>query len=315
MVKFGRHLDAFLAENQGSNLYVVPYSEIRDHLVEKESASPVIFTTEWTSCLEKAKADFDHAMEILWQMVFEGISSSDTENSRGASPDTAFRMFLSHASVVESQELLSHVKYTCETSLTNAEALRKLVKKFDKQHIQTLSLSLLPKLYAANFTVGQPTLEDGLVMLRETLETDFDPDEPPPQSHETSTNSLTVGSSTRRGQQHDAAVNRRREELAWLKDLVASIAPSEIQHIVAHRGFHNPLDRSDKRPLENSLAAYEAAWVSSVSFWIVSRSRSTSTSRSSTLIDLPPALSMLFIYRQMEFTCVNVTLLLPRMKN
>lgn len=83
-------------------------------------------------------------------------------------------------------------------------------------------------------------------------------DEDEPQPHENA-NSLTVG---RRGQQHDAAVNQRQEERAWLKELVQSIAPSEIQHIVADRGFHNPLDRSDERPLENSLAAYEAAWVS-----------------------------------------------------
>ena len=254
MVKFGRHLEAFLAENQGSNLYVVPYCEIRCHLVETESADSQVFTSEWTCCLEKAKADFDQAMETLLQIVFEGFSTDTV--SRGASPDTAFRIFLSLASVEESQELLLHVKYTCEISLTNAEALRKLVKKFDKRHAQTLSLSHLPTLYAANFTVGQPTLEDGLLMLREALDTDFDEDEPQP--HENA-NSLTVG---RRGQQHDSAVHRRREELAWLRELVQSIPSSEIQHIVAHRGFHNPLDRSDKRPLENSLAAYEAAWVS-----------------------------------------------------
>lgn len=254
MVKFGRHLEAFLAANQGSNLYVVPYSEIRDHLVEIERADAFLFTNEWNSCLEKAVKDFDQAMVSLWQMVFQGISSFPLE-SRGANPDTAFRMFLSQASVEESQELLSRVKYICETSLTNAEALRKLVKKFDKQHTTQLSLTLLPKLYAANFTVGQTTLEDGLAMLREALHVDFDEDEQPPNE------SLTVG---RRGQQHDAAVKRRREELAWLKDLVASIAPSELCHIVAHRGFHNPLDRSDKRPLENSLAAYEAAWTNGI---------------------------------------------------
>ena len=29
---------------------------------------------------------------------------------------------------------------------------------------------------------------------------------------------------------------------------------------MAHRGFHNVKDRSDRRPLENSLSAYETAW-------------------------------------------------------
>jgi glycerophosphoryl diester phosphodiesterase len=253
MVKFGRHLEAFLVENCGGNLYVVPYSEIRDGFVETDSASASLFVSEWNSCLEKAVKDFDDAMVKMWALVFGGIDN-DTE-SRGATPDLAFRIFLSTATVEAAQELLCMLKYICETSLTNAEALRKLVKKFDKQHSEAhLSLRLLPKLYAANFTVGQPTLEDGLVMLREALQMDFDDDNDDEKDEE----------SFWRGQQHDASVNRRREELVWLKELVKSISPNELCHLVAHRGFHNPLDRSDKRPLENSLAAYEAAWTNGI---------------------------------------------------
>lgn len=259
MVKFGVHVAAFLAENESSNLYVVPYRKIRDSLVETEAASPDLFCKEWKESLQKAVQDFDQAMVSLWQMVFEGISESDS-SLRGATPDTAFGLFLSSASTEASHELLSKVKYMCETSLTNAEALRKLVKKYDKQHHDKLSLQLLPQLYAANFCVGQPTLEDGLVILREALHTDYDEDEP----HQMHVEHSHFQNSRRRGKQHDDAVKRRREELAWLKELVASIAPSEIAHIVAHRGFHNPLDRSDKRPLENSLAAYEAAWTNGI---------------------------------------------------
>ena len=55
-------------------------------------------------------------------------------------------------------------------------------------------------------------------------------------------------------------VKGRKEELEWLHDMVAGIDPTYIPHMVAHRGFHSPLDRSDVRPLENSLTAYEAAW-------------------------------------------------------
>ena len=43
------------------------------------------------------------------------------------------------------------------------------------------------------------------------------------------------------------------------------IPPDDLAHLVAHRGFHSPLDRSDRRPLENSLAAYEAAWANGIS--------------------------------------------------
>ena len=33
--------------------------------------------------------------------------------------------------------------------------------------------------------------------------------------------------------------------------------------LVAHRGFHSPSDR-DRRPIENSLEAYEMAWTAGV---------------------------------------------------
>ena len=47
--------------------------------------------------------------------------------------------------------------------------------------------------------------------------------------------------------------------------MVSLIPPADLVHLVAHRGFHSPLDRSDRRPLENSLAAYEEAWASGIS--------------------------------------------------
>ena len=97
MVKFGRHLEAFLVENCGSNLYVVPYSEIRDGFVETDLASVSLFVSKWNSCLKKAIKDFGLAMVKMWELVFEGIDN-DTE-SRGATPDLAFCIFLSTATV------------------------------------------------------------------------------------------------------------------------------------------------------------------------------------------------------------------------
>lgn len=35
-------------------------------------------------------------------------------------------------------------------------------------------------------------------------------------------------------------------------------------YLKAHRGFHSPKDRSDRRPIENSLQAYEIAWTSGI---------------------------------------------------
>ena len=59
-------------------------------------------------------------------------------------------------------------------------------------------------------------------------------------------------------------VKRRKEELEWLRNMVAEIDPTYVPSLIGHRGFHNVHDRSDVRPLENSLMAYEAAWTSGI---------------------------------------------------
>ena len=63
---------------------------------------------------------------------------------------------------------------------------------------------------------------------------------------------------------HDAIVQDRQAELDWLRRLTESMPPSELHRLVAHRGFHSVHDYSHRRPIENSLTAYEAAWTSGV---------------------------------------------------
>mmetsp|Transcript_31792 Transcript_31792/g.64722 ORF Transcript_31792/g.64722 Transcript_31792/m.64722 type:complete len:602 (-) Transcript_31792:822-2627(-) len=200
-------------------------------------------------------------MVELWKLVFDGIKAAlpegDAESVRGALPDTALRLYLSTSDIDAAQELLFLVKQIYNTALTNAEALRKLVKKFDKQHAAALSGDLLPEVYGANFTVGQSTLQAGISLIRASLGL---------KSEEDDDDAESVGSviSASKQHDHDNQVLRRKEELEWLRRLVASIASAEISHIVAHRGFHSPMDISDCRPLENSLAAYEAAWTNDI---------------------------------------------------
>ena len=56
---------------------------------------------------------------------------------------------------------------------------------------------------------------------------------------------------------HYTITTRRAEEVAWLRSL------SWPTNVVAHRGFHSPSDL-DRRPIENSLEAYEMAWTAGV---------------------------------------------------
>lgn len=121
--------------------------------------------SKWREALESASTSFLHATTAWWQQIFIAISHLD--ESRGALPEVALRLFISVADEDELQELLSATKQELHsTSLTNAEALRKLVKKFDKEHCdntERLSPMLLPQVYSANFVIGQSTLEAALV--------------------------------------------------------------------------------------------------------------------------------------------------------
>jgi len=285
MVKFGRHCRAFAEENP--KFYVVPYDDIRNKFIENISSdekenNPIhqqAFTGEWRSCLKLATQDFDERMVSLWTLVFQGCCQSqqqeekdtindsaeeDCETSclepiRGALPDTALRFYLQKSNMDSCNELLNLVKQIYNTALTNAEALRKLVKKFDKQHKKRLSFTLLPEVYGASFTVGQATLQAGISLIRANLGLEEGFDE---YDDEDETGYVDT---YQNAEEHDKTVRRRKEELEWLKRLVSEIVKvGEIDHLVAHRGFHSVLDRSDCRPLENSLAAYEACWTSGI---------------------------------------------------
>jgi glycerophosphoryl diester phosphodiesterase len=65
---------------------------------------------------------------------------------------------------------------------------------------------------------------------------------------------------TERNAEEEEIVTKRADEMQWLNNIVKKIPQSELRHIVAHRGFHTSVGRSDFRPLENSLSAFEYAW-------------------------------------------------------
>ena len=86
--------------------------------------------------------------------------------------------------------------------------------------------------------------------------------------------------SKRRVQDSDAIlVEKRKAELRWLRNMVEALKEADereraangyqgggdlISALVGHRGYHSIKDKSDKRPIENSLMAYEAAWTNGI---------------------------------------------------
>jgi len=172
-MKFGRHIDVFAHEaNVGTGLFVVPYNDIKASC----KTSREDFEQQWRENLDMASIDFHSAISQFWAKIFSKITSAD--ESRGALPGIAINLYRKEAGREAAQELLVRLKQIYEASYHNSEALRKLVKKFDKKNSSAkanpLSPVLLPLVYTANFTLAQLTIEEGIVLLRDMLFNDND---------------------------------------------------------------------------------------------------------------------------------------------
>ena len=233
-----------------------------------------IFVDLWNRALKDAEEDFHKARAAIWQTVFAGITANDEAADplvRGAHPGNAIKLFveLSHVKgSTDAQELLVRMNQVHRASSINSEALRKLVKKFDKHRQERqLSSKLLPLLYTSSLYSGQNMIQDSVSLLRELIsgessDTDSTSDDGGDSLMRTHSDRPFNGLIRRDSEsRHQQSVDIRMMEFNWLKSLVRSIPSKELlPKLVSHRGFHNIKDRNDKRPVENSLSAYEMAW-------------------------------------------------------
>ena len=272
MVKFGRHLQFYLEceEPHREGQYIVPYNQLRDQIFSNKSPedASIAFEVEWRQALHLASQDFNKSTTYSWRSVFEGIS--DLPQARGAELSTALKLYVATVGISISRDMLVFLKSIRSNATVNSEALRKLVKKFDKNTDTKLSARLLPELYATAFTMGQNSLDLAIDVLRELLEdgSNYCSD------HDESDSELEVEPRCKSSVRHlkyswnetkeDQVVSRRADEVRWLQRTTSTIPPTSLKHIVAHRGFHYPSGRSDVRPLENSLNAFEMAWTSGI---------------------------------------------------
>ena len=258
-------------EETESSHYIVPYKDLRDTVyIYASSNDTQSFETAWQEALQKASDDFRESTKSCWTTIFDAISN--IPNARGAPIESALRLYTPTVGVSDSRDLLVFLKRIHSAASLNSEGLRKLVKKFDKQGGATLTTSLLPDLYTANFSIGLHYLESAIDILRELLDDlddTFGSDSTiSSQGNRSTNNAMTSpGRGARRNlsyENEEVMIGRRANEMTWLRDMIRKIPKEDIQHAVAHRGFHNPKGRSDLRPLENSLAAFEAAWTNGV---------------------------------------------------
>jgi len=190
-----------------AGLYLIPYNKmkllIREHKGHEEktgdemshqnlldSSDPVydgaeqkqeedgpnneeIFVDLWNRALKDAEEDFHKARAASWQTVFAGITANDEAADplvRGVHPGNAIKLYveLSHVKgSTDAQELLVRMNQLYRASSINSEALRKLVKKFDKHRQERqLSSKLLPLLYTSSLYSGQNMIQDSISLLR-----------------------------------------------------------------------------------------------------------------------------------------------------
>lgn len=247
MVNFGGYLKAVRnEETDGLGFYFVPYSRLKESIF----SAPDDFERHWREAFELSGRDITSCIQNIWKEIFAVISESQ-EDSRGAPIGVALRSYVEIAGPEVGRETLQHMVQLHTAAASNAEALRKLIKKHDKYHPERpLSAELLPTLYSSPVFMSPSTLEEALGTLREYL-------------NEEEARFLPMKRNNSDAVHLDLVVSRI-EELDWLKRLIASIPASHLSGLVAHRGFHHIKDRADKRPLENSLAAYELAWTSGI---------------------------------------------------
>ena len=233
-----------------------------------------LFIKIWKAALKEAEEDFRNARAQVWEKVFATITANiDVDDSmvRGAHPGNAIMAYVDlskRRGSTDAQELLARLKHIYRSAWVNSEALRKLVKKSDKHHpARQLSSKLLPLLYTSSLYAGQTMVQDSIDILRDLLTGEYDEAETSADTYSRSGEDLPFKKMIRRDSEvrHQHSVDVRVMEFNWLKSLVRSIPAEDLlPKLVSHRGFHNIKDRNDKRPVENSLSAYEMAWTSGI---------------------------------------------------
>ena len=253
----GRHLQFYLeSDEQSSNRndpFIVPYTDIKDEIASSQAQ----FVHAWQVSLNAASDDYLRRIRVLIEEIFADLARLpgwDEQRVRGLPLDEAMSCYASNMKENRSRDLFSRMKKIYSSTSINVEALRKLVKKFDKNAVgrgdDLLSSTILPELYSSPM-MAYSTLEVHIEMFRDTLGHVKDTEEDTDTDTDSIMHSLRKKATLATKDSFD--VKRRADELAWLHDTITNNVPSTVlPSLVAHRGFHCPRDESGKRPLENS---------------------------------------------------------------
>ena len=263
MVQFGRHL-RYLRQRVRKEVYLVDYEALKALLGDE-----AVFVRGWEAGLSSACAQHAALAQDVWGAVFE----ADLDG-HGSRPGDALRRYAELRGASAAWGVCNRYFEYRTAAEANREALRKLVKKYDKNRVggaRRLGGRLLPRLYASNIAFTDAALDGFRAELRErtlagslSLENSASVQAGLQQADldEASLFNLRQASGWVGEGVEERGVGLRAEEMAWLRSTVKGLPQGMRETLVAHRGFHSASDRTDARPLENTLDAYEAAWAS-----------------------------------------------------
>ncbi len=179
-------------------------------------------------------------MRALWDQIFDDLfrlsGRGEQQTHRGLKLDEAVSLYVSTMDESRSRDLFTTMKKVYAAASMNFEALRKLVKKFDKGALargdDMLTSKLLPELYSAGL-IAYPTLECHIETLRDSFLSTKDEEE---TELEEDSIMYSIRQKASLSTKDSFDVKRRAGELSWLRDVLAKISPNEIPRLVAHRG-------------------------------------------------------------------------------
>ena len=219
-----------------SNIFVVPYKKIRGTIGESQQE----FQQSWMESLNAASVDYTQRVRDLWQMIFADLfrlSQRDVNVLRGLPHEDAVELYLATMSDKKSRDLLTTIKRLYSNASMNLEALRKLVKKYDKHCIargdDILTNSLLPELYSSS-VMDASVLVRYIEILRDKLVMSEEEEEE--ESLDEYMSSIREKTQLKNSA-NDSLDERRASEMFWLHDLFMNKIPKcNIPMLVVHRG-------------------------------------------------------------------------------
>ena len=176
MVKFGLH-NAIFRERLPPCFYIINYNDLKEYIL---SDPPSEYAKRWQACNNAHNAWYRGEMTALYKRVLFIISEVYSLDVRGLKLSAALRIFVNQTHEAEPSEcdaasdspllaiyngstLLRHLKNVDAVCRENMEALRKAVKKFDKNNKEAnLSASLLCELYMSATMSGPEGLRSSI---------------------------------------------------------------------------------------------------------------------------------------------------------